>query len=131
MALPAEALEAARAADAILLGAMGLPSVRYPDGTEVAPQIDFRERFQLYAGVRPIRALPGTPTPLADPRASAIDFVLVRESTEGLFASRTMSRREGDVVLDTLRISRDVTERLCDFAFDPRASGARPGGRAA
>src|SRR5262252_3004151 len=45
VALPEEAVDAARSADAILLGAMGLPAVRYPDGTEVAPQLDFRERF--------------------------------------------------------------------------------------
>ena len=50
---------------------MGLPDVRYPDGTEVAPHLDFRDRFELYAGVRPIRVLPGAPTPLADPRAAA------------------------------------------------------------
>ena len=58
-ALPAAALHRAETADAILLGAMGLPDVRYPDGTEVAPHLDFRDRFELYAGVRPIRVLPG------------------------------------------------------------------------
>jgi 3-isopropylmalate dehydrogenase len=118
-ALPAVALRGAEAADAILLGAMGLPDVRYPDGTEVAPHLDFRDRFELYAGVRPVRVLAGAPTPLADPRAARIDCVLIRESTEGLFASRKLSRREGpDVVLDTLRVSRVVSERLFDFAFE-------------
>jgi len=117
-ALPAAALQSAETADAILLGAMGLPAVRYPDGTEVAPHLDFRDRFELYAGVRPIRVLAGVPAPLADPRATQIDCVLIRESTEGLFASRKMSRRDGpDVVLDTLRVTRSVTERLCEFAF--------------
>ena len=117
-ALPAAALAGAAAADAILLGAMGLPDVRYPDGTEVAPHLDFRDRFELFAGVRPIRVLAGPPTPLADPRAATINCVLIRESTEGLFASRKMSRRDGpDVVLDTLRVSRGITERLCEFAF--------------
>ena len=117
-ALPAAALQGAESADAILLGAMGLPDVRYPDGTEVAPHLDFRDRFELYAGVRPIRVLAGVPTPLADQRAAQIDCVLIRESTEGLFASRKMSRRDGpDVVLDTMRISRSVTQRLCEFAF--------------
>ena len=62
-------MHAAESADAILLGAMGLPDVRYPNGTEVAPHLDFRERFELYAGVRPVRVLPGAPMPLADPRA--------------------------------------------------------------
>ena len=59
VALPANVLSAAERADAILLGAMGLPGVRYPNGTEVTPQIDLREHFQLYAGVRPVRVLPG------------------------------------------------------------------------
>ena len=117
-ALPPAALDGAESADAILLGAMGLPDVRYPDGTEVAPHLDFRDRFELFAGVRPIRVLSATHSPLADPRAARVDYVLIRESTEGLFASRKMSRRDGpDVVLDTLRISRGVTERLCHVAF--------------
>jgi len=118
VALPEAAMSGAQSADAILLGAMGLPSVRYADGTEVAPQLDFRDRFQLYAGVRPIRVLRGAPTPLADARASRIDCVLIRESTEGLFASRKLSRREGsDAVFDTLQVTRATTERLFDFAF--------------
>ncbi len=118
VALPEDALRAAETADAILLGAMGLPSVRYPNGTEVAPHLEFRERFQLYAGVRPVRVLPGAPIPLADPRARQVDCVLVRESTEGLFAARTLTRRDGDAaVYDTMRISRSVCERLFDFAF--------------
>jgi len=130
VALPDEAMAAARAADAILLGAMGLPAVRYPDGTEVAPQLDFREWLELYAGVRPIRAIPGVPLPLADPRAHQIDFALVRESTEGLFAARKLSRRDGDAVLDTMRISREVCERLFTFSFElarKRRARGRPG----
>jgi 3-isopropylmalate dehydrogenase len=131
VALPSDALDGAEKADAILLGAMGLPSVRYPNGTEVAPHLEFRERFDLYAGVRPIRVLPGTPVPLADPRAREIDCVLVRESTEGLFAARTLTRREGnDAVYDTMRISRNTCERLFDFSFAlarKRARGTRRG----
>jgi 3-isopropylmalate dehydrogenase len=131
IALPDSAMRAADSADAILLGAMGLPEVRYPDGTEVQPHLDFRERFDLYAGVRPFRLLNGAPTPLADPRAKNIDCVLVRESTEGLFASRTMTRKEGsEAVLDTMRITRRTSERLFDFAFRlarSRRKKGRPG----
>jgi len=131
VALPEAALRAAESADAILLGAMGLPSVRYANGTEVAPHLEFRDRFQLYAGVRPIRVVPGAPIPLADPRANRIDCVLVRESTEGLFAARTLSERRGDdEVLDTMRITRPTCERLFDFAFAlarKRKREGRPG----
>jgi 3-isopropylmalate dehydrogenase len=78
----------AEAADAILFGAMGLPEVRHPDGTEIAPHLEMRREFGLYAGVRPIKCYPNTRTPLADPRAREIDLVVLRESTQGLLASR-------------------------------------------
>jgi 3-isopropylmalate dehydrogenase len=74
-------------ADAILLGACGLPSVRYPDNTEIMPQVELRFIFDLYAVVRPARLIPGVPSPIVDAQERGIDFVLIRESTEGLFAS--------------------------------------------
>ncbi len=117
-AFPKESADIAKSADAILLGAMGLPSVRYPNGTEIAPQLDLRFDLGLYAGVRPFRAVPGIPTPLSDPRAKDIDFVLIRESTEGLFASHGKGTVENDqVARETLEITRDVSERLFDFSF--------------
>ena len=88
--LPPDGMERAGRADAILFGAMGWPDIRYPDGTEIAPQLDLRFHFDLYAGVRPAKAYKGMPGPLGDPRAAGIDLVVIRESTEGLFASRTM-----------------------------------------
>src|SRR3546814_12248024 len=94
VAIDDETLEAAGAADAVLLGAMGLPEVRYPDGREISPQVDLRELWGLFAGVRPISAIDGAPRPLADARAAGIDFVLVREPNEGLFAARGTSRQE-------------------------------------
>jgi len=130
-ALPAASMAEARRADAILLGAMGLPDVRYDDGTEVAPQLDLRFELGLYAGLRPVRAVPGVPPALADPRARDLDFVLVRESTEGLFASRRKGVVEDDrVARDTLVITRGVSERLFDFAFGlarARKRAGRPG----
>jgi 3-isopropylmalate dehydrogenase len=117
-ALPAATLEGARDADAILFGAMGWPEIRYPDGTEIAPQLDLRVLLELYAGVRPARAIPGIGLPLADPRAAAIDLVVVRESTEGLFASRGKGELIGDdEARDTMVITRRGSERVHDFAF--------------
>src|SRR5688572_31322415 len=46
-ALPEATFAAAQAADAILFGAMGWPEIRYPDGTEIAPQLDLRFRLEL------------------------------------------------------------------------------------
>jgi len=121
--------QAAGAADAILLGAIGLPAVRHPDGTEISPHLRLRERFELYAGVRPVKAYPNIPQRLADPRAAKIDLVVLRESTEGLFYSAAAHKRSqiiGDrEVRDTLRITRSVSERLHDFAF--RLAGKRKG----
>lgn len=107
----------AKAADAILLGAMGLPSVRYPDGREIAPQLELRERLKLYAGVRPIRFFPGVPMTLAGDRNAEIDFVLIRESTEGLFSTRTQPDVTSERAIDKLIITREVSERLFDFSF--------------
>lgn len=116
--LPAATLEACRAADAILFGAMGLPHVRGRDGTEIIPQLDIRFALDLYAGVRPIRSFPGLPSPLASPRASEIDLVLVRESTEGLFYARGRGVVDGDTAYDTMKITRAGTARVCDFALE-------------
>jgi 3-isopropylmalate dehydrogenase len=117
-ALPAATLEACRKADAILLAAMGLPSVRTPEGTELTPQIDLRIHLGLYAGVRPVRSLPGLAPVLANPKAARLDFVLIRESTEGLFASKDRGVVLNDLVAtETLVMTRPTLERLFDFAF--------------
>ena len=85
--MPDSTIRLCEEADAILLGACGLPSVRYPDNTEIAPQIELRFIFDLYAGVRPARLIPGVPSPIVGADARGIDLVVIRESTEGLFAS--------------------------------------------
>ena len=80
-ALSEENFRKAEAAAAILFGAMGLPDVRYPDGTEIAPHLEMRREFGLFAGMRPVKAYAHTRAPLADPRARDIDLVILREST--------------------------------------------------
>lgn len=104
--------------DAILLGAMGLPDVRGPGGTEMTPQLDLRERLDLYAGVRPVRLFHPAHSPLRSKAAGSIDFVLVRENTEGLFSSRKRQWPAGaDEVVDEMRITRPASVRLFRFAF--------------
>ncbi len=127
-AFPDSSMKACEGADAILFGAMGWPDIRYPDGTEIAPQLDLRVHLDLYAGVRPIRAIPGLPLPLASPRARDIDLIIVRESTEGWFHARGRGSRvtnaSGDEAIhDTCEISRKACERLFDFSF--RLAAAR------
>lgn len=130
-ALPQNTLQACRMSDAILFGAMGLPDVRGADGTEIIPQLDIRFALDLYAGVRPIRTFKGLPIPLSSPKAAEIDLVLVRENTEGLFYSRGRGVREGrDAAMDTMRITRAGTTRICDFALQlasQRQSNGKPG----
>ena len=128
---PAGSLETARNADAILLSAMGLPDVRYPDGTEISPQIDLRKQLGLFAGVRPVKVSNGQTTPLSLPSGKEIDFVLIRESTEGLFFTQGTGEVLEDEARETLLITRDVSEKLFRFAFDlaknRKASGRGPG----
>ncbi len=111
--LPQETLDACRAADAILFGAAGLPDIRWPDGTEIRPQITLRFLLDLYAGIRPIKKYAGVPPVLAgDPR---IDYVILRENTEGLFAGGL--RVGGHVAMDSMVITRPGTERIVRYAF--------------
>jgi len=116
--LPKSSLKSARTADAILLSAMGLPDVRYKDGTEISPQIDLRKAFKLFAGVRPVRVSQGGLTPLKMPEGKEIDFVLIRESTEGLFYTQGTGEVSDNEARETLRITRDVSEKLFAFAFN-------------
>ena len=106
--------------EAIFLGAIGLPSIRHPDGTEISPHLRLRDLFGLYAGVRPVKAYPNAPQRLADPRAAGIDLVILRESTEGLFYSAAVHGRaieHEDGFDDIMRITRGVSERLHRFGF--------------
>lgn len=117
--LPKETLTLCQTADAILFGATGLPNVRYADGTEIAPQITLRLALDLYAGIRPIKLYPGVPSPLVVPDGKTIDYVIFRENTEGLFASRGGGAKVGEAMaVDNLVITRERTERIVRRAFE-------------
>lgn len=124
--LPPESVAAARNCHAILLSAMGLPHIRKADGTEMVPQIDLRIALDLFAGVRPVFTFKNGPQVLSDPRAATLDFVLVRESTEGLFAHKDEGVViDNDYATETLRITREVSEKLFDFSFQLAQTRAR------
>ncbi len=132
--LPQETYEACRNSDAILHGAAGLPGITYPDGTEVGNDLHLQLRFKLdlYANVRPIRLYRGVRPPLADFTAGQIDYVIVRENTEGLYASRGGGvNLRGEVVTDTLVMTRKGVERVARFSFDlaRRRNGAPRDGK--
>ena len=128
--MPETTIKLCEEADAILLGACGLPSVRYPDNTEIMPQVELRFIFDLYAGVRPARLIPGVPSPIVGAQEHGIDFVLIRESTEGLFASMGKGVTTHDEARETLVVTRKTTERLFDFSLrltERRKKRGRPG----
>lgn len=117
--LPDEAFDACRQSDAVLLGAMGLPGVRWPDGREMTPQIDLRERLDLYAGPRPIYLYSADDSPLKGYQAGGIDFVIVRENTEGLFSARgSVQPADRSSASDVLHLTRKGCERICRYAFE-------------
>lgn len=123
--LPEATVEKLRTFDAILLGAMGLPDVRWPNGIEMTPQIDIREKLDLYQGIRPIKLYNPIHSPLRIPEGKDIDFVLVRENCEGLFSERLSKKNDsGDFATDTMKITRKGAERICRAAFEI-ASGRR------
>jgi len=117
--LPVELIEECKKADAVLLSAIGLPDIRLPDGTEVQPHqvVGLRQALDLYAALRPIKLYPGVPSVLRDVDPG-IDFIVLRENTEGLFASfGGGSMAHDQAVADTMLITRKGTERVVEFAF--------------
>jgi 3-isopropylmalate dehydrogenase len=81
----------------------------------MAPQLDLREQLGLYAGVRPVRLYNPAHSPL---RRSTLDYVIVRESTEGLFSTRLRPRdRSAAEARDELLVTREGSERLFHFSF--------------
>ena len=111
----------AESSDAILLGAIGMPNIRKNDGTEIAPHLRFREKFDLYAGVRPVKAYPNSPQRLKDPNSKKINLVILRECTEGLFYTASVHNRNpvanNDEVHDVMKITRNTSKKLHNFAF--------------
>ena len=132
--MPESTVKLCREADSILLGACGLPEVRYPDGTEIMPQVELRFIFDFYAGVRPARLVSGVPCPIVGGAERGIDLILIRESTEGLFSSMGKGVVTRDEARETLLITRKTSERLFEFSFrlaECRKARGRPGKLAA
>src|SRR6201993_2342230 len=92
--LPDSVLNELREHDAILLGAVGDPSV--PSGV-LERGLLLRLRFELdhHVNLRPVRLLPGVPTPLAGVRPEDVDLLVVREGTEGPYAGAGGTLRRG------------------------------------
>ncbi|MFW9831693.1 MAG: isocitrate/isopropylmalate dehydrogenase family protein [Candidatus Thorarchaeota archaeon] len=114
-------------ADAILLGAIGHETapndpVRREDGqlAGAAVVLGQRRELELYANVRPVKLYPGVPTPLVSKKSEDIDFVIIRENTEGLYAGIGKHYGENEpeeMAVDVRPITRIGSERVIRYAF--------------
>ena len=117
---PESVLEKAREADGVVLGPVSHND--YPPASEggLNPSGELRKQLDLYANIRPARAVPGI-QPLC---GKAIDLVIVRENTEGFYADRSMHLGHGefmptpDLALSMRKVSRQASMRICKQAFE-------------
>lgn len=118
---PEATFRACRDADAILHGAAGIPGIVHPDGTEAGLDFTLRLRFELdlFANIRPIKLYPGIRSPLAGVKPGGIDYIILRENSEGLYAARGAGAQlRGEVAVDTLVQTRKGIERIVRKAFE-------------
>ena len=118
--LPDSAIEELRGHDAIFLGAIGHPDVK-PGILEQGILLNARFALDLYINLRPVKLFPGVETPLKDKGPEDIDFVVVRENTEGLYASTGGFLKKGtpdEIAVQESVNTRKGVERCLRYAFD-------------
>jgi homoisocitrate dehydrogenase len=123
--LPAETLDAARGADAILFGAVSSPSSPMPGYR--SPIVALRRELELYANVRPVVSMTiddrrptieaQTSTIVHRP-SSIVDLVVVRENTEDLYMGRERTEDGGDTAIAERVITRRASQRIARAAFE-------------
>ena len=102
-------------ADAVLFGAMGLPDVRDPEGLELGAQVEMRAYYGLFSSLRPVRLFPGVESPV---KAKQIDMLVIRETSEGMFAGLADAHEPSDErASDRMTITRSTSEKLFGVAF--------------
>src|SRR5881628_3481382 len=111
--------------DAIFFGAVGWPA-KVPDHVSLwGSLIKFRRDFDQYVNLRPVRLMPGVPSPLANRKPGDIDFYVVRENTEGEYSSiggRMFPDTEREFVVQETVMTRHGVDRVLKYAFDLAAS---------
>ncbi len=119
--MPEDWYETLKPHDAIFYGAVGWPS-KVPDHVSLwGSLIQFRRRFDQYVNLRPCRLMPGIPTPLANRKPGDIDFVVIRENTEGEYSSvggRMFEGTDREIVFQESVFSRKGVDRIMKFAFE-------------
>ncbi|HKX32640.1 MAG TPA: isocitrate/isopropylmalate family dehydrogenase, partial [Blastocatellia bacterium] len=118
--MPEDALDRLRPLDAIYLGAVGDPRLQ-DNVTLNGLLLPIRRTFDQYACVRPAVLYEGVRSPLAGKQAGEIDFVVVRENTEGEYSQiggNLYAGRPEEVAIQTAVFTRHGTERVIRFAFE-------------
>ena len=119
--MPEDWFERIRHHDAMFFGAVGWPA-SVPDHVSLwGSLIQWRRGFDQYVNMRPCRLMPGVPSPLANRRPGDIDFVVVRENTEGEYSSvggRMFEGSEREVVFQESIFTRKGVDRILEFAFE-------------
>ncbi|WP_082652366.1 tartrate dehydrogenase [Aureimonas sp. AU12] len=107
--------------DAIFFGAVGWPD-KVPDHISLwGSLLQFRREFDQYVNLRPVRLMPGVPSPLVGRQPGDIDFYVVRENTEGEYSSVGGTMYPGtarEIVIQETVMSRHGTDRILRFAFE-------------
>jgi tartrate dehydrogenase/decarboxylase/D-malate dehydrogenase len=118
--------------DAILFGAVGWPE-SVPDHVSLWGSIlEFRRTYDQYVGLRPVRLMPGVSSPLAGRGPGEIEFVVVRENTEGEYSSvggRMFAGTERETVLQETVMTRVGVDRILRYAFELAQGRPGAGGR--
>jgi tartrate dehydrogenase/decarboxylase/D-malate dehydrogenase len=118
--MPDDGLDQIRGHDAIFLGAVGFPDV--PDHVSLwGLLIPIRREFDQYANVRPVRLMPGIRSPLAGRKIGDIDFIVVRENTEGEYSSiggRIYQGSAREMAIQQTIFTRVGTDRILKYAFE-------------
>ena len=118
--LPSSVLDELRGFDAILLGAIGHPDVK-PGILEKGLLLELRFQLDQYVNLRPVILYPGVETPLKDKGPDDVNFVVVRENTEGLYAGAGGFLRKGtphEVAVQESINTRMGAERCIRYAFE-------------
>jgi tartrate dehydrogenase/decarboxylase/D-malate dehydrogenase len=119
--MPGDWKERLIGSDALFFGAVGWPDI-VPDHISLwGSLIKFRREFDQYVSLRPARAMPGVPLPLAGRKAGDIDMMIVRENTEGEYSSiggRMYPGTDREIVLQETVMSRHGVDRILEYAFE-------------
>jgi tartrate dehydrogenase/decarboxylase/D-malate dehydrogenase len=118
--MPVDGLAQIASHDAIFLGAIGWPTV--PDHVSLwSLLLPIRREFQQYINLRPVRGFDGLSCPLATRRSQDIDFVIVRENSEGEYSDiggRFRTDSDQEVVVQESIFTRTGVDRVMRFAFE-------------